>query len=120
MSLCSGPFKSSVSWQATSGQSCGFDQCRVGLHGYEGDGHETITLDPRLEASEEEHKVNVDRAKRVFTANTLSTPTRHGAAPETTATSEEGMAPEDDHQRPGFCMRAKLRKQVPTETWRTL
>ena len=50
-----------------------------------------------MTASEEERKVNVDRAKRAFTDNTLFTPTHHGTVPETTATCEDSMAPEDDH-----------------------
>ena len=50
-----------------------------------------------MAASEEEHKVNVDRAKRAFTANTLFTPTRLGTVSETTATCEDSMAPEEDH-----------------------
>ena len=50
-----------------------------------------------MTASEEERKVNVDRAKRAFTDNTLFAPTQHGTVPETTATCEDSMAPEDDH-----------------------
>ena len=50
-----------------------------------------------MAASEEERKVNVDRAKQAFTDNTLFTPTHHGTVPETTATCEDSMAPEDDH-----------------------
>ena len=50
-----------------------------------------------MAASEEERKVNVDRAKQAFTDNTLYTPTHHGTVPEATATCEDNMAPEDDH-----------------------
>ena len=50
-----------------------------------------------MTASEEERKVNVDRAKRAFTDNTLFAPTHHGTVPETAATREDSMAPEDDH-----------------------
>ena len=50
-----------------------------------------------MTASEEERKVNVDRAKRAFTNNTLFAPTHHGTVPETAATCEDSMAPEDDH-----------------------
>ena len=50
-----------------------------------------------MTASEEERKVNVDRAKRAFTDNTLFTPTHIGIVPETAATCEDSMAPEDDH-----------------------
>ena len=50
-----------------------------------------------MTASEEERKVNVDRAKRAFTDNTLFAPTHHGTVPETAATCEDSMAPEDDH-----------------------
>ena len=48
-------------------------------------------------ASEEERKVNVDRAKRAFTDNTLFAPTHHGTVPETAATCEDSMAHEDHH-----------------------
>ena len=50
-----------------------------------------------MTASEEERKVNVDRAKRAFTDNTLFVPTHHGTVPETAATCEDSMVPEDDH-----------------------
>ena len=50
-----------------------------------------------MTASEEERKVNVDRAKRAFTDNTLFAPTHHGTVPETAATCEDSMAREDDH-----------------------
>ena len=39
-----------------------------------------------MTASEEERKVNVDRAKRAFTDNTLFAPTHHGTVTETAAT----------------------------------
>ena len=54
-----------------------------------------------MTASEEERKVNVDRAKRAFTDNTLFAPTHHGTVPETAATCEDSMAPEDDHPEIG-------------------
>ena len=50
-----------------------------------------------MTASEEERTVNVDRTKRAFTDNTLFAPTHHGTVPETAATCEDSMAPEDDH-----------------------
>ena len=50
-----------------------------------------------MAASEEERTMNVDRAKRAFTDNTLFAPTHHGTVPETAATCEDSMAPEDDH-----------------------
>ena len=59
-------------------------------------------------ASEEEHTVNDDRAKRAFTANTLFTPLTM-ALSETTATCENGMVPEHDPP-----------EQMPMETRRTL
>ena len=113
-------FKSSVSCDISNGerhlgQSCGFEQCctehrveavfpgRVGLHGYAGDPTLWIHAWRHLTAaSEEEHKVNVDGPKRACTANTLFTPTLHGTVPETTATCEDGMAPEDDHPEVGL------------------
>ena len=50
-----------------------------------------------MAASEEEHKVNVDRAKRP------SLPTRPSrTVPDTTATCEDGMVPEDDHPEVGL------------------
>ena len=63
-------------------------------------------------ASEEEHKVNVNLAKRASTAYTLFTSTRHGTVTKTTATCEDGMVPKTTTQRSGFCMREKLRKQM--------
>ena len=50
-----------------------------------------------MAASEEERKMNVDHSKRAFTDNTLFAPTHHGTVPETAATCEGSMAPEDDH-----------------------
>ena len=50
-----------------------------------------------MTASEEERKVNVDRATRALTDNSLFAPTHHGIVPETAATCEDSMAPEDDH-----------------------
>ena len=72
-----------------------------------------------MTASEEERKVNVDRATRAFTDNTLFAPTHHGIVPETAATCEDTMATEDDHPA-SFCMRVKLSKRKPMGTWRTL
>ena len=96
-----------VSWQATSAMAK--DEHRVeavslaewGLQGYARDVHETSILSHAwrhlMAASEEERKMNVDRAKRAFTDNTLFAPTHHGTVPETAATCEDSMAPEDDH-----------------------
>ena len=40
---------------------------------------------------------HIDRAKRAFTDNTLFVLTHHGTVPETAATCEDRMVPEDDH-----------------------
>ena len=108
-------FKSSVSWQATSAMgkeiwdrladlssvalNIGWKQSSLAEWVY-------MAMKPSLwihawrhltAASEEEHKVNVERAKRAFAAKTLFAPTHHGTVPETAATCEDSMAPEDDH-----------------------
>ena len=41
-----------------------------------------------MAASEDERKMNVDRAKPAFTDNTLFAPTHHGTVPETAATCD--------------------------------
>ena len=49
----------------------------------------------------------------------LFAPTHHGTVPETAATCEDSMAPEDDHPEIEL-MHEKLRKRKPMKTWRTL
>ena len=87
-------------------QACGFEQRCTELAEWVYKTMQEMSTKPALwihawrhlmAASEEERKMNVDRAKRAFTDNTLFAPTHHGTVPETAATCEDSMAPEDDH-----------------------
>ena len=100
-------FKCSVSWLATSA-STNIGWRRSSLAEWVYKAMQEMSTKPALwihawkhlmAASEEERKMNVDRAKRAFTDNnTLFAPTHHGTVPETVAaTCLDSMAPEDDH-----------------------
>ena len=63
-----------------------------------------------MAASEQERTLNVDRAKRAWTDNTLFAPTHHGTVPET----------EDDHPEIELLHKGEIEEAEVDGTWRTL